>query len=94
MVHAYVVICMVLNSTMCMNYEIVPFNFDPVTSQMHCLRGGVIFNTEHSKLDLNGVEWETKGGVRCIAEPPRVGEIEDWVASLKAKIKRLEPQIK
>lgn len=94
MIHAFVIYCMVLNPTMCMKYEIIPDNYEPVASVMHCLMGGVIFSGQHQYLDHNGIAWETKGGVRCYQDPPSASEIVQWVEQEKARTKAAEPQTK
>ncbi len=95
MLHTYVIFCMVLNPTMCMRYEIVKADtFEGAASQMDCLRGGAIFAMEHAKLNYGGVDYETKGGVRCEADPPDTGAVARWVEEEKARLARSEPQIK
>jgi len=85
---------MVLNATMCMRYEIVPWGGDMIASPMHCLMGGVIFSGQHEMLDSMGISWMTQGKVVCESDPPVVGAIEDWVEREKARVARSEPQTK
>jgi hypothetical protein len=94
-IHTYVIFCMTLNPTMCLRYEIVKKDtFETATSQMDCMMGGAIFAAQHATLVIAGVDYQTKGGVRCEADPPRVGAVEEWVEKRKAFIARTEPQIK
>jgi hypothetical protein len=61
---------------------------------MDCLKGGTIFASQHATLTVGGVEYETKGGVRCEADPPDTSAVARWVEEEKARIARSEPQIK
>jgi hypothetical protein len=95
MIHVFVRFCMALNPTMCFDYEIVPFGYEITTSQIHCMRGGVIFTSDHPfMLDRDGVRYLATGSVRCKADPPRDTDITDWIAAERARLSRAEPQIK
>jgi hypothetical protein len=63
MIHAYVVMCMLLNPTLCREQEIVPDDFHAIASPVACARGGIIYSAG-GIIEINGVQWVIKG-VRC-----------------------------
>lgn len=93
-IHTYVVLCMLYNPTMCIDYEIVPDNFGPVGSLTYCMKGGAIFSGEHATMTIGGIEYVSKGGVRCKGDPPRNEDIAAWVEAEKARLLRMQPQTK
>ena len=94
MTHAYVIICMLLNASMCLKYEIIPESLEAVTSPMACMQGGAIFSAQHPLVDHNGIQWTTTGRTLCESDPPDVNAVRDWVNAEKARLARTEPQIK
>lgn len=62
-VHAFVVICLLLNGTQCQEIEIVPADYRAVTSVMDCAMGGMIF-ASGGITDREGALWRIKG-IRC-----------------------------
>ena len=66
MIHAFVVWCMALNSTMCFEQETVPFDYRPITSVMDCAMGGMIFGMGHLT-QRDGIVWVSHG-VKCRME--------------------------
>jgi hypothetical protein len=91
--HTYVVLCMLYNPGMCINYEIVPDNLGPVAAITYCMKGGAIFSMDHPTLVVGGIDYVAKG-VFCKGDPPRNEDIAAWVTAEKERIKRMEPQTK
>jgi hypothetical protein len=91
-IHTYVVLCMLYNPTMCIDYEIVPDNFSPVGSVGYCMKGGALFSMEHSQMTIGGIDYVAKGGVRCKGDPPRDTDIAQWVAEQKERAARMLPE--
>jgi hypothetical protein len=92
-IHTYIVLCMLHNPELCIDYEIVPDNFSPVGSIGFCMKGGAIFSMDHPTMEVGGIEYTTKG-VICKGDPPRNEDIAAWVEAEKARVKRMEPQTK
>lgn len=92
-IHTFVVLCMLHNPEICIDYEIVPDNFSGVGSIGYCMKGGAIFSMDHQQMVVGGIEYKTKG-VICKGDPPTNADIAAWVEAEKERIKRLEPQIK
>jgi hypothetical protein len=85
-----VIFCLSLNSYMCQELRMVPEDYRAVISMGDCLMGGAIGSTTFIK---EHQEYVVKG-FRCESEPPRVGEVEDWVKAEQERLARAQPQIK
>ena len=92
--HVYVVMCMLYNPSLCIDYEIVPADFSPVSAIGYCMKGGAIFSMEHHTMTIGGIDYVSKGGVKCKGDPPRNEDIAAWVEEQKERARRLEPQVK
>jgi hypothetical protein len=91
-IHTFAVLCMLYNPTMCIDYEIVPDNFSPVTSLGYCMKGGAIFATLNpGVIEIGGIQYVAKG-VHCKGNPPTASEIDEWVAGEKERLSRMMPQ--
>ena len=66
LIHAFVRLCMVINPTMCVEQEIIPWDYRQVVSVMDCAMGGMIFMSG-SIVDRNGMAYGVKG-IRCTNE--------------------------
>jgi hypothetical protein len=62
MIKAYIVACMIVNPTMCRQFEFEPVGRE-ITSITDCLMGGVIYDTWQFKLE--NTQWKSKGGIHC-----------------------------
>src|SRR5262245_9641986 len=71
--HAYIVLCMVFNPTLCREQEIVPDDMTPLVSVMDCGRLG--FTTRGGLIDSDGAMWLVQG-VRCRYEEKRLTDIQ------------------
>lgn len=91
--HVYVVLCMLHNPEMCIDYEVVPDNFSSVNSLTACMKGGAIYGSQHATVTVGNIEYFYKG-VHCKGNPPTNEEIQAWVRSEKERLHRMEPQIK
>lgn len=96
MIHAFVVLCQLLNPYLCIRYEVVRVDYTSPASAMDCMRGGAIFVTTHPQFTVvqAGITYVSRGGVRCQADPPKATDISDWVAAEKARQERTAPLIK
>jgi hypothetical protein len=91
--HVYAVLCMLHNPEMCIDYEIVPDNFGPVSSIGYCMKGGAIWGVGHPTIRVGDIDYVYKG-VHCKGNPPTNEDIQAWVQAEKERLMRLEPQIK
>jgi hypothetical protein len=66
LIHAFVRLCMVLNPMMCVEQEIIPWDYRQVVSVMDCAMGGMIFMSG-SIVDRDGMAYTVKG-IRCASE--------------------------
>ena len=85
-----VIFCLTLNSYICQELKMVPWDFRGITSMSDCLMGGAIGGTTFM---MQNAEWTVKG-YRCVADPPVVGAVENWVEAEKARVARSQSQIK
>jgi hypothetical protein len=90
MITLTIIFCLTLNDYICRSLPFGHDDYQSITSIEDCMMGGLIGSTTFVK---EHAEYFVKG-FRCEAAPPRVGEVEDWVAKEKGRLSRAEPQIK
>ena len=72
-IHAFVVLCLTLNATQCIEQEIVPWDYSAILSPADC--GRLAFTMEGNVIDREGAQWTVKG-VRCKRESVSLTDIQ------------------
>ena len=91
--HVYVVLCMLHNPDMCIDYDIVPDAFGPVNSLTYCMKGGEIYGSQHETVTVGGIDYVYKAR-HCKPNPPRNEDIHACVKAEKERIHRTQPHNK
>lgn len=84
------IFCLTLNPYLCSELQFVPEDYRAVISMGDCIMGGAIGTTTFIK---EHQEYFVKG-FRCQSRPPDTGAVAKWVEDEKARLDRLDPQIK
>jgi hypothetical protein len=82
---------MKLNPYLCSELRMVPDDYHAVASQMECIKGGA---TGGMQFTMKNVEYFVKGWHCDETAPPNTTAIDEWVTAEKARVRRMEPQIK
>jgi hypothetical protein len=96
MFHVFAIYCMALNPTQCIRHEIIASSLVMTSTITACGKGGAIYAMMNPEKNIGGVLYKARGGVKCEFEEigDRDGQIQAWVDEEKARLRRVEPQIK
>lgn len=98
MIRAFVTLCLISNPSVCKApIEVTPYDH-VITSPAECAKGGFIFFTQPRIVQQTPEEasaspdWFPK--VTCRMEGDGSDIVPNWIATEKARLRALEPQIK